>query len=337
MWHSAPMLNRTGPLRRIIVGLSIVAAVVAAGTGPAGGQAEPTTTTTTTTIPADLPEVEVVEFFAEGGGSYRDCEGQETPVFGGFVEIFAERTGDDDEALVVPITYSGPAAEDLGETSDLEFAPDDQEGFAFAELGDGASGTLIVTLEPGPGYVVAGEGTFEVEISNDDVIADCNEPLPVGDDQANQTIQVGDRPEPIFDELFGGEFGDDPEFAEFYETPVVGDLPPGLTYVDDVFGGAATTPGVYDFQVRLCIDPDSEDFASERAVDPEMRRMQRALGDVDTPCFGTVDVRIEVLPADVVPTVPVDPGTVPVTPGTEPVAPVSPPAVPIPTEATFTG
>lgn len=327
------MLNRTGPLRRIIVGLSTVAALVAVGTGPAGGQAAPPTTTTT--IPAAVNEVEVVDFFAEGGASYRDCEGQETPVFGGFIELSAERTGDDDEALIVPVTYSGPAAEGLVDSSDLEFLADDQIGFAFAELGPGASGTLIVTLEPGPGYVVAGDGTFEAEISDDDVIFDCNEPLPV-EDGLNQTIQVGDRPEPIFDDLFEGEFGDDPEFAEFYETPVVGDLPPGLTYADDVFGGAATTPGVYDFRVRLCVDPDApEDFASDRAVDPEMRRMQRALGDVDTPCFGTVDVRIDVLPGEPLP----GPGgpSVPVTPGTEPVVPVSPPASPIPTEATFTG
>lgn len=336
------MVDQAGRLRRIIVGLSTVAAVVAVSTGPAGSQAtttSPTTTSPATTVtteqPAGVPEVEVIDVYASGSSGYRDCDGGETPIGSGFVDAYAQRSGDDDEPLVVPVTFSGPAAAGLGEASDLEFFADDSEGFAFAELGREASGTLTVTFEPGPGYTLVGPASFDFEVSASDIVIDCNDPIPLGDDRTHQTIVVGDRPEPLFEDLLGD---DAEEFFDFIDTVVLGDLPPGLTYVDDEWGGAATTPGTYDFQVRACVDPDA-DFGeplSRSDAGRRMGRMQRAQGDADTPCFGTADVRIEVLPAEVV--APTMPAPEPIVP--EPIVPVgsvAPPAAPIDAPADFTG
>lgn len=86
---------------------------------------------------------------------------------------------------------------------------------------------------------------------------------------------------------------------EGFDTPVVGTLPPGLTYVDDEWGGTATTAGTYAFDVRLCFDQGDFEGSELPAVI----------------CFGTVDVVIEVEADAVTP----------------------PPATPVRTDARFTG
>lgn len=77
-----------------------------------------------------------------------------------------------------------------------------------------------------------------------------------------------------------------------YDTPVAnGTLPPGLTYVDDVWAGAATTPGTYPFDVRLCLDQG--DLTFEAGKQGGVRRpVPRAFPAVI--CFGYVDVEIVV-------------------------------------------
>ncbi len=113
--------------------------------------------------------------------------------------------------------------------------------------------------------------------------------------------------------------GDDLGLWDAYSSPVVGSLPPGLTYEDDTWGGAATTPGVYDFRVRLCVDNTAELFGvAQSARGRAVHRAARAIEDLpDVICFGTEDVQVEVLAAAIEST--------------------APPATPVRTQARFTG
>lgn len=112
-----------------------------------------------------------------------------------------------------------------------------------------------------------------------------------GADRAGQAIVIVDED--------GGEV--DPDLVGLFSTPVVGTLPPGLTYVDDVWTGTATTAGTYPFQVRLCIDyasigddPDGEDAFVLTAV-----VLAEALGtDV---CLGRAAAEIVVVADTVTP------------------------------------
>ncbi len=106
----------------------------------------------------------------------------------------------------------------------------------------------------------------------------------------------------------------DADIADLFSTPVAnGSLPPGLTYVDDVWGGAATTAGTYDFEVRLCVDPDDVDWDDAPLLAAVF--LADELG-IDV-CLGHVDVRI-VVENVIVPT-------------------TTPPATPVNTTARFTG
>jgi hypothetical protein len=170
--------------------------------------------------------------------------------------------------------------------------------------------------------------TFEIS-DEVEVLASCRDDLgtpPDGTDR--QTIDVGGRPAPIgfFDDVeeIPGEEGTtttttevvettestttssttttteaiDPSFAqvravraapEGYDTPVVGDLPPGLTYEDDVWGGAATTPGLYAFDIRVCFDQGAFTIDAGRKGGAR-RPTPRAFPDVI--CVGSVDVQV---------------------------------------------
>src|SRR5690606_13411144 len=136
-------------------------------------------------------------------------------------------------------------------------------------------GDLTVTAEPGPGYVLGDEPSLTVTVvAAVDVVVDCTLDLGAdGDFADDQTIRVRQRPEPLG--LLGrgdgvrvsagsvghpagppehSVFGDVTGPIEGLRAVVAGDLPPGLTYAVDEFGGAATAPGEYRFDVRICLD-----------------------------------------------------------------------------------
>ena len=317
----------------------VATAVVLGGGGPAPGQ-----------VPdPDGPEVVYVDAFGPTILGYEDCDGvvhtEEDPVGWIFVELDYEVEAD----VAVGLSFSGDLADDLVDApTEVVVSAGDVYGeieFALDEL---ETGELTVTVEPGLGYTTSPDDTYTLEISDEvEVVASCTDDLgepPNGTDR--QTIDVGQRPVPIgfFDD--GDEDSGDSEgetasttvaetattapietstgFARVrslraapagYDTPVAnGSLPPGLTYVDDVWGGAATTPGTYAFDVRICLDQTSFTFAAGRQGG-QRRPVPRAFPDVI--CFGQVDVQIVV----------------------RPVAPPStaPPARPVRTTARFAG
>lgn len=95
---------------------------------------------------------------------------------------------------------------------------------------------------------------------------------------------------------------------EGFDTPIGdGTVPPGLTYVDDEWSGAATTPGTYTFEVRLCFD--------QRAFVTAGRARPTPQAFPDVLCYGTLDAEVVVL-------------------GTSTTAP---PASPVRTDARFAG
>lgn len=95
---------------------------------------------------------------------------------------------------------------------------------------------------------------------------------------------------------------------EGFDTPIGdGTVPPGLTYVDDEWSGAATTPGTYTFEVRLCFD--------QRAFVTAGRARPTPQAFPDVLCYGTLDAQVVVL-------------------GTSDTAP---PATPVRTDARFAG
>lgn len=341
-------------LRRLAVGLTTVAAVLAAGAAPADSQVTP-----------EPPVVDPAEVSIVGSESfaaiYRDCDGTEIGAFTyGFVEF--ERTGGVDEELEVPVTYSGSLASSLTFADDVAFF---EEGFDFGEiffeLSDTTPGDLTITIDPpavGAGYVEGDPSSITLQVPDEQDVLDCNAPLPIDDDEATQTIEVGEQPDPfgVFEGSFGFSEEDIPDdelefFLEGFTTPVVGALPPGLAYDDDRWSGAATTPGPYSFGVRLCFENDFTDEgtgAEDEAVDgpPDdmraQRGMARAISDLpDTLCLGTADVEIVVEPASTTaPPVPAPPAPAsPVTPDPAPTASpaTASPATPITGAARFTG
>jgi len=76
-----------------------------------------------------------------------------------------------------------------------------------------------------------------------------------------------------------------------WSTPVAdGTIPAGLTYAEDEWTGAATTPGTYTFDVRVCVDQTSLFVGrSGHARRPTPRAYPNLL------CLGYVDVQIAVL------------------------------------------
>jgi len=189
-----------------------------------------------------------------------------------------------------------------------------------------ATGELTVTVEPGLGYVADADDTSILAVTDEVfLISRCDDDLTEwldDPDRARQTIDVGEQPRPFgfFDsEEDGADGGGDTATTEAFEgstapaspdpmpaitrfrslqrgvqavpepfdTPVVGgSLPPGLTYVDDEWGGAATTPGTYDFAVRLCYD------LSALETSGRVRPTPQAFPEVI--CLGTLDAQVVV-------------------------------------------
>ncbi len=324
--------------RRTLIGLvsilvAALLAAVAAGPAPAAEATGPT--------------VDAIDQFEPQIIAYVDCDGETFTDEFRYGGVLYELSEEADADLSIPVTFSGSLAADLVDPpTTMDVTAGDTWGDVIFELGAVVAGELVVTLEAGDGYVL---GDTEVTIEprlEPELLADCTEELPLDDPaRAHQTIRVGERPlslgffgEPVVieegstattavaavDDLLGIPAGDDEDLeAEGISTPVAnGELPPGLTYVRDRWGGAATTPGTYGFDVRLCVDDafyvegetDDWEVVSDR---PAVRALPSTI------CYGFVPVEIVVLPAVVAP-----PGR-PVTPAT--------PATPVRTTARFTG
>jgi hypothetical protein len=343
------MMRRRGAL---MGGLAMAATVVAMEAGPAPAQ-----------VP-DLPEVVSLEGYGPAIYSYADCTDVvylEEDLLGAFFIDLDEPVEADTE---LGLTFTGSLAGSLVETPATATIPEG-ETFAFVEveLVEFETGDLTLTVLPGLDYTAGPEDTTTVEVT-DEVYESlsCRDDLEwmVQDGNDRQTIDVGDRPEPLglFEdvEIIPEEPTDPTDTTttevpdtteppttststtttttlapvgrgderlraavravpEGFDTPVVGTLPPGLTYVDDEWTGAATTAGTYRFDVRLCVDQTA--FASEvGARAARIRPLPRAFPDVL--CLGTVDVVIEVEADAVTP-------------------PPAGPAAPVRTEARFTG
>lgn len=343
-----------GRLRRIVVGFTTIAAVVVAADGPIASGEEP----------AEVPVVSInPDWTFLISETFRDCDGTEYDV-GTFGAIVLERTEIDGEVgeLEVPVTYGGSLAGSLVDPQPS--AAFDDPGWLeteiYVELPESTPGTLTITLDPpavDAGYALGPDPedtTIELTVPGEESLTDCADPIGVDEENTDQTITVGETPDPlgIFDFDVECEPEDECELVEcdedgcaeststtevarearearetpdgiwdVYSTPVVGTLPPGLAYADDAWTGTATTPGVYTFDVRLCIDLDFDLESTLNSSDGRIARDRaraRAIEDLpDTPCFGTEEVRVEVLAAAAD------------TP--------SPPATPIRTQARFTG
>ncbi len=349
------MTTRGGFDEGRIAGLAgvVVALLVAVGlAGPAGGQEPP---------PTDLVTIE--DGFGVAGLTFRDCDGvEETDA--GFASVFLRRRGTLSGEATVGVAFSGDEADNLvAPPTEVTFAEGDEFGYVDVSLATPRPGTLTVTLSDGPGATVLPPASIDVEVTEAQVGQDCLAPILVPG-EAEQTIEVGEQPGGFFpvERLTGfdlpcygvmvdfadgsGGFGvcveapdaeaaTGPLFA-LLETPPVGALPPGLSYADDTWTGAATTPGTYPFQVRFCEDVSADrstsglhvvDASGREDLGARAARRGRAgsrADAADLSCFGTADVSVTVLAgAEAAPA-----------PGTTGPAPA---AQPISTAARFTG
>ena len=301
----------------------VLALVLAVGlAGPAGGQDPPAT---------DLVTIE--DGFGVAGFTSRDCDGEEVTE-PGFAEVLLRRRGALEGEATVGVTYAGDEADNLVDPpTEVVFADGQEYGFVDALLREPRPGTLTVTLSDGPGATVLEPVSIDVEVIGAEVGQDCLAPLTVPGEAA-QAIEVGEQPEGFFPvrrlDGFpfpcygievgyadgGGGFGvcvesasaDEaaPLIRDVFDMPVVGALPPGLSYADDVWAGAATTPGTYPFQVRFCQDPsafrrdarlhvvDATGSVDGRARAALVGRAGARADEADRFCLGTADVEVTV-------------------------------------------
>lgn len=113
--------------------------------------------------------------------------------------------------------------------------------------------------------------------------------------EAETTTTSTDPQLPPLASPFAADRGEARAMPEGWDTLVAnGSLPPGLTYVDDVWSGTASTAGTYAFDVQVCLD-DSDVTLSGGRTGNVRRPVPRALPDVL--CLGYVDVEIVVLAA----------------------------------------
>ncbi|HEX7133567.1 MAG TPA: hypothetical protein VF228_13410 [Iamia sp.] len=272
----------------------VATAVVVGGAGPAPGQ-----------VPdLDGPEVVYVDAFGPSIYAYEDCDGvlhtEEDPLGFVFLELDYEVEAD----VAVGITFTGSLADDLVDPpTAVDVAAGEAWGEVEFELDELETGDLTVTVEPGVGYTTSADDTYTMEITDEvEIVVSCKEDLGTPpNDTDRQTIDVGERPDPIgFFEDEEEDSGDSSGFAQLqaavraapagYSTPVAnGSLPPGLTYEDDVWAGAATTPGLYSFDIRVCLDQST--FRVDAGREGGARRpTPRAFPNVI--CFGYVDVQV---------------------------------------------
>lgn len=286
--------------------------------------------------------VSAVASFSPGFETYVDCDGAEHLLEYSEFGVLVERTPPTTLEVTVPISYSGDLADNLvGAPTEVVIPAGEELAEILGEIDPVEEGSLIVTLEPGVGYDL-GEDTIELVVDPPYELADCSDSLGIYADRVDQSITEGERPKSYglfdfdgdgIDENYVGSIAvggqiityDEMELiVEEYETPVVGALPPGLTYADDRWRGAASTPGTYGFAVRACalgvlpLDAVEGDTTADRAA--MTRALQRAVEDLPNVCFGTSEVSVEVLAAQAAPT-----------------GPAAAPASPISADARFTG
>lgn len=230
------------------VPLVLAAAVLLVGSLPAGGQA---------------PEPPVVSIsFATAPGSLlqRDCDGERVPVLVAGTVVL-ERTGPLAGELTVGLEVTGDRVAALEEVpTSATFPAGESEAIVLLRLTEGGPGSLSVALVGGPGHELGDPASADLVVGPlaEDGGYDCLNPFELDPARLDQVIAVGEVPEPLGFAAPAAE-----EDRARRDLPLVGDyvlevrgsLPPGLTYDEDVWGGAATTPGVYRFGVSLCIAP----------------------------------------------------------------------------------
>lgn len=292
--------------RRVMVGASAVAAAVALGAaGPAGGGAPPPAETTLVGISTSLGS-------GPSTSLYRDCDGVDQP-YASEAAILLSRSGDILGPLTVPLSWSGDMVPFLeGPPGSATFAAGDDVTAVTLRLTSPEPGplSLTVTVEDGPDHdpgspSPAYAASVDLGSGAPVVTWDCTTVVALADELANQTIEVGGVPEPLRLPFVADPPRDAPSPEQLFTEVVSGSLPPGLTYEDDTWGGAATTPGTYPFEVAVCTVPDT--WLAPISV-----------------CMGRVAVTITVVdPAVVAPA------------GAQ--APPAPPAAAVAAAATFTG
>lgn len=310
-------------LRRTFVGVGMaaVAVVGVGGPAPSGAQEAPET-----------PVVSILDGYGPEAYTYI-CDGETTTwaFLDGATLLVLDRQAVVD--VPVAIGYEGSLVDRLVDpVPEVVFAPGDDAMVVPFVVDEVVDGDLTVTIEPGEGYEVGVDASITFDVSAEPIeLGDCNEDLgdpPGGTDR--QTIAVGEKPVPIgffpdsedatvAEDVAGAGLVpeavadrarftsriDDLEPGYGFTTPVIGELPPGLAYAEDVWSGAATTPGTYDFDVRLCL-PDVPITSPDDVPEDEL---------VIDICLGEVDVRIVV----------------------EEATTTSPPATPVRAPARFTG
>lgn len=255
---------------------------------------------------------------ALGGGPtmhiYRNCDGEDElyPVESGFL---LDRTGDVSSPLTVALAFSGDGVADLVEVpASVTFEAGMSSATVTLNTTAPGPASLSVAVVDGPDYDPgssnpAYETTKNLDSPPPVVAIDCALPLPVDDSRKDQTIGVGEVPQALnLPFIVVTEFESTaPESDALFTEVVDGQLPPGLTYVDGTWGGAASTPGEYRFRVAACTVANTYIVFVGSTVPIEV-------------CFGSVEVRIVVAdPAD----------------GTDPGP--APPASPIRAPANLTG
>lgn len=271
------MRQGRGRLRSLLAGVVVVGSVLFVGTVPAPAQA------------AD-PELNLWDSFPPSVFAYTDCDGvvhrQDD------LEGLARFALDEAPAttLTVPVTYSGSLADDLVDPpTEVTFTPTSVYGDLAVTFGAVIEGSLIVTPQPGTGYVLGPALPLTMLVEDPLTVTDCADDLGSPPDGADrQTITVGERPDPLgFVQL--GDGSGDPADRDGYSTPVsAGAIPPGLAYTTDVWSGAATAPGTYAFDVHLC------QVGSQYLPFGDGPSVPAVLDLPDPICFGTVDVTIVV-------------------------------------------
>lgn len=271
---------------RALVAVTAALAAIVVGGVPAPAQAPPA-----------LPVISMGTPYGPTRLAAVDCDGVRHVInfYEGAAVLNRDDVGPTDPADVeVGVSFSGELADDvIDPPSSITVPSDDRYTAVTFVLPPEALGGITVTLEPGPGYTlgVPSSGSVEVTEQASHTLADCTEPLDLPAGVADQTIPVGGRPADL----------PPPEGELVYD--VVGPVPPGLTFEQGRWSGAATTPGTSVLGVGHCLT---------RQI-PEQSSLPGIL------CFSSADVRITVR---------------------APSAPSSPsarPATPITTAAAFTG
>jgi hypothetical protein len=253
--------------------------------------------------PAQAPTLPVITLegpYAPHRSNWIDCDGvqHDDVLMAAYAEVVRDDAGVVDPAPVdVAVGYSGDLADDLEDPEAVHATPpaDEYSGITL-DLPARAFGTLTVTLEPGADYVLGDPSSGSVTLVDDiPTIADCTAPLALMWGAADQRIAVGEQPGGLGVTLYD----------DLDELRVEGALPPGLSLVDGLWQGTATTPGTYTSRVTHCV-----------AALPGFGTMPPVA------CIGRADVRIVVEgPA----------GAAPASPGT------AAPATPVDATARFTG